>query len=113
MSISKNNINLAFADISTRDLKKSSPSDMNNEIEESLQTLEKKVTERDLGAKDGFGHQEVDEENKIKEMNDDQLRDVARFLTLGFEEVNLKERVQTLDYRKKKLFLNFYKVLQR
>ena len=73
---------------------------MNKVVEESLQTLEKNAIL--LGAKGGLEHQEQGKEGEGWEMGDDQIRDVARLLTLGHKKVNLKERVQTLDYENQK-----------
>jgi len=79
-----------FAAVSTRDLNTPSASGINKDIEQSLQTLEKNAIEKYLGAKGGAGHQEQGEEGEGWKMGDDQIRDVARLLTLGHKEVNLK-----------------------
>ena len=86
-----------------------SASGINKDIEQSLQTLEKNAIEKDLGAKGGAGHQEQGEEGEGWKMGDDQIRDVARLLTLGHKEVNLKERVQTLYYENQKSDLELSK----
>jgi len=98
-------------------LKKCSPETKNNEIEESLKALEKSAIEinrlMNIGAEGGLGHQNYGVENEGWEMDDHQLRDVCSLLTLGYREVNLKER----EFKNKiietnKQILNFSKVLE-
>ena len=96
-------ISLACAATSASGLKKCSPETKNNEIEESLKALEKSAIEINrlmkIGTEEGLGHQNYGVENEGWEMEDHQLRDVCSLLTLGYREVNLKDRVQKLDYR--------------